>query len=399
MFSIFRPNFTKLESLKLILSNRTYFAPAWVFASLNILTGTWVLYLPHVKTSFGLDDSEIGLALFALALGLLISIPFIPFINRKIGVGRSTIWGVLLYALAFNLPLLSPDYVGLCAALLLVGICSGFTDISMNALVSTIEKENDTHVMSAAHGFFSLGGFIGASIGSLFMSMFPDPSWHMFAISMLIVLSNLYLSRYYFRIKEEEIPEAKQENKFGYIRPLLGLSIVAFVIMFSEGAVEHWSNLFLFDIVKAPENQAGLGFIAFSLCMTVGRFLGDGISKNIGSIKIIAGGCLIAFFGYLCVGSSLLISSVVGFGIVGLGLSVVIPEIYRLAGQTKGVQASVGISIVSGIGYAGFLGGPVVLGLISDWTSLVWSFAFLSLLVLLALGLTVMNLKKMYGTG
>jgi len=78
-----------LNSLQLILSDKTYFAPAWVFASLNIATGTWVLYLPFVKSKFNLNDSEIGIALFSLAAGLLISIPFIPFINRKIGVGRS----------------------------------------------------------------------------------------------------------------------------------------------------------------------------------------------------------------------------------------------------------------------------------------------------------------------
>ena len=388
-----------MESLRLILSNKNYFATAWVFASINILTGTWVLYLPHVKTYFGLNDSEVGIALFSLAFGLLVSIPLIPYINRKLGVGRSTKFGIVLFALAFNLPLFASSYLTLCSSLLLVGVFSGFTDISMNALVSTIEKTKDVHIMSATHGFFSLGGFIGAGIGSIIMSVYTSPAGHMMLISGFIILTNLYLAKNYDFIEEEVIAETKDQNKLKYLRPLLALSIVAFVIMFNEGAVEHWSNLFLFDIVNVTEYLAGLGFIAFSLCMTLGRFLGDGVSKKYGSAKIISGGCIIAFFGYCCIITTQLFLSIIGFGILGLGLSVIIPEIFRLAGKTKNIPASLGISIVSGVGFSGFLVGPVVLGFISNWADLTWSFGFLSLLVVLALFLTQFNLKKMYDVG
>jgi len=130
--------------------------------------------------------------------------------------------------------------------------------------------------------------------------------------------------------------------------------------------------------------------------MTLGRFLGDGISKKIGAIKIINGGIAIAFAGYLFIVSANFYLSVLGFGILGLGLSVVIPEIFRLAGNTKGVPASIGISIVSGIGFAGFLIGPVLLGFISNWASLTSSFAFLAFSIILAFTLVLFGLKKKY---
>jgi len=281
-----------MDSLRLILSNWTYFAPSWVFASLNILTGTWVLYLPHIKSKFDLNDGQIGIALFSTALGLLISIPFIPYINQKLGVGKSTQIGIVLFALAYNLPLVVPTYWMLCGSLLMVGIFSGFTDVSMNALVSTIEKTNKKSFMSAAHGFFSLGGFIGAGIGSILIGIFLNPVWHMLTVSLFILGVNVWLSKYYVQIKEEDIPNTQQSNKLSSIRSLLALSMVAFIIMINEGAVEHWSNLFLFDIVQVSESKAGLGFIAFSLCMTLGRFLGDGISEKIGTVNTISYGCL-----------------------------------------------------------------------------------------------------------
>ena len=360
------------------------------------MTGTWVLYLPHIKTKFGLNDIEIGVASFCLAFGLLISISFVPAINKKLGVGQATRLGILFFALSFNLPLLAPSYVLLCSSLLLVGIFSGFTDIAMNALVSTIERNNNQNFMSAAHGFFSLGGFIGAGIGSILISVLSTPSFHMGIISAFVVLTNFLLAGNYIRIKEEEISRESNVNLFKSIRPLLGLAIVGFIIMFNEGAVEYWSNLFFFDVVGVVESMAGYGFIAFSLCMTLGRFLGDGISSKIGSVNIISLGSFIALIGYGFIISTNFILSVVGFGILGLGLSVVVPELFRLAGQTKGVQASVGISLVSGMGFAGFLLAPVILGLISNWAGLTMSYVFLGSSVFVALGLVLIRLRGKY---
>ena len=302
------------------------------------MTGTWVLYLPLIKSKFALNDGQIGMALFCLALGLLISIPFIPIINKKIGVGNSTKWGVLLFALSFNLPLVVSSYLTLCLSLLLIGLLSGFTDVSMNALVSAIEKRDAKYFMSSAHGFFSLGGFIGAGVGSIFIGRISDPALHILIVSSFIVISNLYLSTFYKVIKEVATPKMEKENRLKNIQPLLGLAIVAFIIMLNEGAVEHWSNLFLFDVIQVQANQAGFGFIAFSLCMTLGRFLGDGISKKIGSYNIINSGTVIALVGYVCIISASFYITVLGFGILGLGLSVIIPELFRLAGNTKGVS-------------------------------------------------------------
>jgi hypothetical protein len=54
-----------------------------------------------------------------------------------------------------------------------------------------------------------------------------------------------------------------------------------------------------------------------------------------------------------------------GFGLLGFGLSVIIPQIYRLAGKMK-LETSFAISGVSNYWFCGFfLVGPVILGAIS----------------------------------
>jgi len=164
--------------------------------------------------------------------------------------------------------------------------------------------------------------------------------------------------------------------------------------MFHEGAVEHWSNLFLFDVVHVSEHKAGLGFIAFSLCMTLGRFFGDGLSQKVGAVNMILYGTLIAFFAYFLILTSNIFISVFGFGVLGLGLSVIIPELYRLAGNTKGVAPSRSISIVSGIGFLGFVVGPILLGVISNWTNLTGSYIFLTILIFVVLVISLFRLRK-----
>ncbi|MCF7560462.1 MFS transporter [Sabulilitoribacter multivorans] len=382
-----------MNSLKLILTNLKYFAPVWVFSSLNFIIGTWVLYIPYVKEKLKLNDSELGLALFCLALGVLLFIPFVPFLSKKIGLGRYTLIGVLLFSMAFLLPLLAPSYLTLCASLFFAGIFLGTTDVAMNALVSEVERRNSCNIMSAAHGFFSLGGVLGAMFGSFLMPFFSKPFYHMVVMVLFIILVNLILGKYYLHIAEKAISKEKTSFHFKTLKPLYVIALIAFVIMCSEGAIEHWSTLYFTDVVRvAKNNLAGIGFIVFSTTMTIGRFFGDKISERIGSIKIILLGCILACFGYLCILSAHFFITILGFGIIGLGLSVIIPELFRIAGKTKGIKASVGISFVSGVGFVGFLLGPVILGYISNAFSL--KISFFSLLLLTILASLILLFKK-----
>ena len=378
-----------------------YFAPSWVFASINIMVGTWVLYLPHIKAKFALSDAEIGTALFFTSLGLVISLPIVPRINKKFSEGRSTQMGIILLAMAFNLPLMATSYLGLCASLLVIGILSGFTDISMNAVVSLTEERDGQNFMSAAHGFFSLGGFIGGGIGSLVIAQHLNPVWHMAVITGSVIISNLILSKHYLGMKDQTYLTADsttaKPKPFQKILPVIGLSMAAFIVMMNEGAVEHWSTLFLFEVVRLSENTAALGFVMFSLAMTLGRFLGDGVSQKVGSVKTLAYGFIVAIFSYCLILSSEKITSVLGFALLGFGLSVIVPELVRLAGKNKKINASEAIASVSGIGYVGFLTGPIILGYLADWTSLTSSYVFLGMSALAGLSITLTIIKRRYG--
>ncbi|WP_299129716.1 MFS transporter [uncultured Winogradskyella sp.] len=385
-----------MKSLKLILTNKRYFSIVWVFSSLNIMIGTWVLYIPQVKEKLQLDDAQIGFALFCLALGLLVFIPMVPIIINKIGLGKSTFFGICIFSIVFIGPHIAPSYVLLCVALFIVGVFSGLTDIAMNTVVSEIERKDNVNFMSAAHGFFSLGGAIGAVIGSVLIGVFEVAFYHVLIMTIFVIITNVLLNKQYFKIKEaQQESQEKVKLPIKQLKPLFVLGFLAMVIMGNEGAIEHWSSIYLTEVVHVhSENLAGIGFTLFSIMMTIGRFFGDGISAKIGSVKIVILGCALASIGYLFVLLENLIFSVIGFGIIGLGLSVIIPELLRIAGTTENISASKSISFVSGVGFLGFLLGPIILGYISNGFSLKMSFVFLLCLSSLAVIVSTLKLRK-----
>ena len=374
-----------MKSLRLILSNPRYFGPAWVFASQNILFGTWAIYIPTVKENLGIDKSQLGIAIFFLSFGVFVIFPIASTIINRVGVGRSTWFGVILSCIAAMLPLSAPSYYTLMAALFLFGASNGFTDIAMNTLVTELEKQDKKKFMSASHGFFSLGGVL-AGLGSFLIGPLNNPPLHMGLAVVLVLWVNVIFHTRYKHIVAA--PVEKEPFSLKLFKPLLLLGLISFVAMGSEGAIVDWSGLYLQEISLAPEALWGAGFLGFQVTMTLGRFLGDGISSKIGSIKMVTFASILVMVGYGLVLATDTLWAVSGFALCGLGFSVMVPEVFRIGGNVSGVDSSRGVSFIAGTGYTGFLCAPPILGFIADSYSLITCFLVLLCCTLLILGAT-----------
>jgi len=373
-----------MRSLRIILTNPRYFGPAWVFASINILFGTWAIYIPTIKEKLNIDKADLGIAIFFLSLGVFTIFPIASKIINRVGVGKATSIGVLCSSIAALLPLLVPSYFMLAGSLFIFGACNGFTDIAMNTLVTELEKKDKKKFMSAAHGFFSLGGVL-AGLGSFLIVGIGNAPLHMLLAVLLVLVVNLLFFKRYYHIKAA--PVLGESFSIKLFKPLMLLGIVSFIAMGSEGAIVDWSGLYLKEISMAPETLWGAGFLGFQITMTVGRFLGDAISTRIGSIKMVALGAIIAMLGYLLVLSTETYMAIIGFAISGLGYSVIVPELFRIGGNVKGIESSQGVSFIAGLGYAGFLVAPPIIGYIANSYSLVTCFGILlvcGMIILLA---------------
>ncbi|NBC57592.1 MAG: MFS transporter [Bacteroidetes bacterium] len=372
-----------MKALGLILRSQYFFAPALIFLSLNLCVGTWAVSIPQIKSQIGFSEAALGIAILCFGFGTFVMILFSPKLIKHFGLGKACLIGIIAVCIAFLGPYLISTYIGLCLALFLLGLSTGFTDISMNTLVSQIESIQKVNIMSANHGFFSLGGVLSGGLGALCLSYFGEvPFWFVLGLSGLVLILNLYFSRSYTAINVEHSDSPSLD--LGYIKPLFVLLIIGFICMAGEGAVADWSALYLEDISHAQPKWWAVGFFSFSIFMTLGRFLGDGICNRYGSKNVLTYGLFASVFGFGLILLKSTFWAIFGFCLVGLGLSVVVPELFRLGGRYPKLDKSRSISLIAGSGYIGFLIGPVLLGFIADFSDLWWSFILVLVLVLLS---------------
>jgi fucose permease len=370
------------NSLFLILRNKKYLAPGYVFFIMNVLIGTWAIYIPAIKEKLAIDEGAIGFAIFFMAIGTLTMLFTAPIIINKVGVGNATGYGGILMLLSILVPFVATNYYVLCLGLYLVGLTSGFTDISMNTLVTELEKKDKVHIMAANHGLFSLGGMVGAGVGTFFLPYTETPVYHALVVVSIFMPLQWLLMKNYRHIVSEEV----EKMSFGIqqFKPLLMLGIIGFFVMASEGAIVDWSALYLEEVSNAPEMLLGLGYTSFSLTMALGRFAGDGISMRFGSKNIMKVGSFLGALGFAMVLMENTTIAIMGFGMVGLGLSAIVPELFRVGGKTSGIESTKGVSFIAGSGYIGFLLGPVFLGFLARISNLKLSFIALLCFTLIA---------------
>lgn len=383
-----------MQAIKLIFSSTRYFAPALLFATLNIVFGTWAIYIPAITEKLSISEGKLGFAVFFIAVGTLTVLPFIPKLVNRFGLGKITTLAAVINCLAFIGPFAVTTYAGLCIALFFAGASGGFLDVSMNTLVSEIEKKDNVHFMSVSHGFFSLGGMISAGIGSLLIPVMPSPLVHISIFAGVMIVLNLVLAKNYFSIKSE--PQA-HDHRFNFknLKPLFALGLIGFLIFAAEGAIVDWSALYLEQVTFAVVTVLGLGYTIFNATMALGRFFGDGISARYGSRSIIILGSLVGALGFGLVLTQNTWIAIAGFGCVGIGFSVIVPELLRYGGKLKNVPAAEGVSFISGIGFVGMLLGPVFLGFLAETFTLKTSFVALLCFAILSAGIGLTLKRKL----
>lgn len=379
-------------SIKLFLQSKKYFASAFLFTCFSLIFSTWVTYIPHISEKIKISEGQIGQALFFSAIGSLLMIKIAKYMVDKIGVGKNTYFSLIAYCFSFYGPFLAYNYLTLCIALFVFGMASSSYAISLNSLTATIEKQDRVYIMSGSHGFWSLGGMIGAATGSFLAALLHNPLIHVTIIIFIILFIQTKLkSQYYFRKNDQEtIVKSKNRN----LKPLYIIALIGVITMVSEGAIADWSALYLKKIMSVNIKYIGLGYAAFSLAMMIGRFYGDAMSKRLGSWQLITVSSFIGLLGFLMILIYNPILAIMGFFVVGLGFSVVVPEVYRLAGNVEGLKTTDGVSFIAASTNIGFMMGPVILGYIAELDSLHLSFTFLTIFVFVGFLISFWKFKK-----
>jgi hypothetical protein len=154
-------------------------------------------------------------------------------------------------------------------------------------------------------------------------------------------------------------------------RALVLLGLIAFGVLFCEGAIADWGAVYLREGLLSTPALAATGYAVFSLMMAAGRLTGDALALRLGPAWVVrGGGALVALGIAVAVGSNLPVLAIVGFGLVGAGLSCSFPLILSAAARTPGVAANTAIAAMATTGYTGFLVGPPLIGSVAEAVTL-----------------------------
>lgn len=390
---------------------RVLAAVVTVFALIGVVSGSWAARIPDVAARVGATHASLGVALFCISAGALISMQTAGALCARWGAGRVTAAGAALVSAGISLPAGAPSLGILCAGLLVFGAATGLVNVAANALGVRLQHGLGRPVMSTLHAGFSFGGLFGALSGGLVSAYLPV-TWHLIAVAVLglgvTIAIRPTLTGFAAAADRSSGPaDALDEpgadphaprwtvrvSKAGQVIVLLGM--VAGCTAFAEGALTDWASLHLREDLHAVPALAAAGYAAFSLAMGIARLLGRRLILKYGDTMVLAVGGMLAALGMLI--GALTPSpyaALAGFVLVGFGLANVFPLAIAKAGLLRGAR---GVARASTVGYGGLLGGPPIIGLLAGGLGLPGALTAVSVLAVLAAVLALVVDLRLHG--
>jgi MFS family permease len=361
----------------------------------------WVARLPEVQQLYGVSNARLGTILLCSAAGAISAMPFAGLLTVRFGSRWVTIATAIAFVLLIPLiPLISNLWL-ISLLFFLFGVFGGSEDVAMNGQAVYVERMYNRPILSAFHGVWSVGTFLGAGFGALFAKFGIGLFTHFLTISILSL--GLIVWAAFNLIKDDPLSTATEksvqdeENSTFRLptKAILPLGIIAFCGMTGEGSIADWAAIYMHKVIGQDEAFSALAFASFALAMTVARLFGDYFINEFGNRKQLIGCSTLAILGLslaLAVNNPWMV--LLGFYMVGLGIATIVPIIYSAAGNTEGVSPSVGIAMATTIGYTGFFVGPPVIGYLADAFSLRIGLSFGLLLFVIMFIFVVQKIKK-----
>ncbi|MDX1876160.1 MFS transporter [Mycolicibacterium sp. 120266] len=347
-----------------------------LFASFGVVIATWAVHLPSVKDATGISTSRLGLVLLVLGIGAITGMQLSGLLIDRLGSSRIAVIGVAAMAIALPAPLAMHSWWGVLAGALVLGVATGIGEVGINAAAVDVERDYSRPIMGSFHAVFSVGNVVGALLGAACFALSVGVLATAIAVSVLalvavstaagVLSSRIVVSQPNADAHDVAEPEPSQPP----IWRVALLGVLAFLLLLAEGSAMDWSSLHSQQHLGASPSTGALALGCFVAAMTIGRFRVDRIAERVGAVRTVRWGSAAAAAGIaLVVVSPVLPLTLIGWAVLGLGLSGGVPQVFTAAGNLTG-SAGKSLSRVVGTGYVAILAGPGLIGWLADLLSL-----------------------------
>ena len=351
-----------------------------LFLLYGVLLGTWTARIPAIKARLDLSDARLSYCLLAFAAGAIVGMQVSGWLVDRVGAPAVLVPAVLLDSVA----LVAPSYAGglalLAVALLCFGLVHGVLNVAMNVNAVEVQRALGRPIISTCHAIYSIGGFVGAAVGGLFAYGAVGVRANFTTVAVVVAVLGLCLARW---IGASGVPD-EAETPPSSMAPVSGiafLGVLAFCCLVGEGAAADWSSVYLRDGLGTSAGYAAAAYACFAVMMTAGRLLGDGLVLRFGPVAVARAGGWLAALGLAgCLLADEPLAGVAGFGALGAGLSCIAPQVFAAAGNRNPDRSGQAIGRVAGLGFLGFVVGPVIIGAMAQVTGIAWALVVPALL-------------------
>jgi MFS family permease len=335
------------------------------------VSGSWAPRVPTIKANLDLDESELGIALMGLAIGLLLGTRIAGRPVDRWGTRLPIRLGLPVLCLALVGPALARSVTELTGAFVVLGFASGVLDVAMNANAIAVERACRRPIMSGLHGVWSVGLLAGSAVGSGAAALGAGALLHFTAVAAALFTLTFVATLGLLSTAPEDSARSDVHRALSrealWSAPALLLGMIAFSSFADEGSAADWSAVYMHGTIGTSIGFAGIAFVAFSVGMIAARFATDSLSARFGPTLLVRGG------GFLAAGGLIVTlvaddpaTAVTGYLLFGVGLGPIVPITFSAAGNVDHHRAGGMLASVFMTGYVGSVIGPLIIGFMAD---------------------------------
>lgn len=371
---------------------RARYAVAATFAINGLTFANLVPRYPDIVADLGLDNAAFGTAVAAWPLGALLSglfagVAVTRWTSKRVIVGASVAMSALMVAVGW-----APSWLALATVFLCIGLVDALIDIANNAQGLWVQRRHGTSIITGLHGAWSVGAVVGGLIGSAFAGLGVPLAWHLMVTGVVFAGTLLLVARMLLPGHEPHHPlepgatDRPARTAARVIVTLLLIGAVGLGGAAGEDAGNTWGALYLTGSLGTSAAVGGAAFVAMQGTMIIGRFAGDPLVTRFGARRVSRVGAILTVLGLAVVMAVPSVgAAVLGFGIVGLGIAVLIPLAMHAADELPGLPRGFGLAASGWMMRVGFLVAPPLVGIVADQVGLRWAFAVPAVIGVLAI--------------
>jgi len=371
------------------------------FFLFGMVGSSWVVRLPEVRSALDISTAELGLVLFAGAIGAMTGILLAGRFVARFGARAGSLLGFNLVFIGYigqasGVALESVALVSVSAVV--SGLGYGLGDVAINVEGTDMEKRLSRSIMPPLHGAYSIGTLAGAGIGTIAIAVgvpLPLQIYVLCGVVAVVAWTTIRLLP-----RETGIASSSESTHLAEKSPalwrdprivLLGLAILCVTI--TEGAGLDWLALSMVDDYLTDPVRASIAFAVMMAAMTIVRFSGGLLIDRFGRVVVLRVFAVAGILGLLMIILSHdYLLALVGAALWGAGVALGFPVLLSAAADGDTDGSSSRVSIVASFGYVAFLVGPPLLGFLGQTWGLLN--IFYVLVALLAIFVVVAGAAK-----